>query len=269
VRVSINIPNHAELLKSILAGCIDAGTTLVASGAAPPGPPENFELHEDRNEQWQLPDESADLGSGDCEDCVIWRCSTLRASGEDPEASAEILQVGRRDLHCVVRRGSGEIEDIWNDLKDGSYRLGFGFGDVVSSLWKAPLALAKGVASAGSTVFGSGSGGRMPTNNYSGAGAPNLAVATSEPTGPQTLQPQPQQPGTFNGIPTMPAMPGGYYPGGYYPQEPYPGIPWGQVDDVDDDDDDDDDVELERLRKELKRTRRALAAKSANADDSE
>ena len=81
MQVHLQIPDHAALLEAVLDGLITAGALIVESGAASPGPPSDFQLVRDPDERWQLPDESEELNSGDCEDVVIWRAASLRASG--------------------------------------------------------------------------------------------------------------------------------------------------------------------------------------------
>src|SRR4051812_24489824 len=133
MRVVIDIPNHAELFCRVLDGLIEAGRLEIESGAVEPGPPEGLPLVEDEDvghpgaaENWQLPSVTARRG-GDCKDVAVWRAASLRASGEDPDATVQIWQTGRRDLHCVVERSDGYTEDVWSALRDGTWRLGAGF----------------------------------------------------------------------------------------------------------------------------------------------
>jgi hypothetical protein len=293
VRATLNIPNHAELIKCVLDGLINAGALEIASGAAPPGPPEDAPLIEDPEELWQLPHQTARQG-GDCEDYVIWRCATLRATGEDPDATAEILQVGRRDLHCVVRRGDGQLEDVWGQLQDGTWRMGFGFGDLnpISALKSVASNVAGGIKAIASPV-GSliGMGQPPPPKLPAAAGAAgqpswisslgntvrNVAATVAAqgqlmspgyPYPPGTYPPAPY-PGTttyppgypyptsYGGIPTAPTSygyPSAGYPSAGYPSDPYSGIPWYPGEVDDYDDDEDDDDDIDDDLKDLVRT---------------
>lgn len=46
---------------------------------------EDYATHEYRFEYWQLPEETLNLGTGDCEDQAILLCTLLRAKGYSPE----------------------------------------------------------------------------------------------------------------------------------------------------------------------------------------
>lgn len=121
---SVRIPDHGSLLCAVLSGLCDAAAIEIASGIVPPGPTLDIRFLEERDERWQLPHETKQLRTGDCEDLVIWRVGSLRASGEDTEAMPAVVQVGRRKLHCVVRRGDGNIEDVAGAIQAGRYSLG-------------------------------------------------------------------------------------------------------------------------------------------------
>ena len=286
MRVSINIPNHAELLCRVLDGLIEAGRLEIESGAVDPGPPEDLELVEDEDvmnpsagEHWQLPSETAQRG-GDCKDVSVWRAASLRASGEDEGATVQIWQTGSRDLHCVVQRSDGTTEDVWSALRDGTWRLGFGLSDL--NPLNAIKSAASSIAGAVKPIFGGGSpvgpGSmnanlasrnlswlRNPVTGYSSVSSV-LATPSAQVPPPTTYPPgyvPPGYPGTaYGGIPTAPAYPtysggGGYgYPScgyGYPPSggDPYAGVPYydGSDDDLEDDDGSDDDTA--ELREEL------------------
>lgn len=50
-------------------------------------------------------------GWGDCDDLAPYYAASLRHSGEDPRALAEVVRTGPKRWHAVVRRGDGTIED--------------------------------------------------------------------------------------------------------------------------------------------------------------
>lgn len=62
-------------------------------------------------EQWQLPWETLRLKNGDCEDLAAWRAAELWMYHGDMAARAILRDWGTGTMHCLVRHGSGEIED--------------------------------------------------------------------------------------------------------------------------------------------------------------
>lgn len=48
---------------------------------------------------------------GDCDDLAPWHAASLRASGEDPHATAVVHRSGPKRWHAVVQRGDGRIDD--------------------------------------------------------------------------------------------------------------------------------------------------------------
>lgn len=48
---------------------------------------------------------------GDCDDLAPWHAASLRVSGIDPGAFAEVKRSGPRTWHAIVRRSDGRIED--------------------------------------------------------------------------------------------------------------------------------------------------------------
>lgn len=297
MRVSITIPNHAELLCRVLEGLIEAGRLEIESGAVEPGPPEDLELIPDEDvidpgagEHWQLPSETSARGGGDCKDVSVWRAASLRASGEDEGATVQIWQVGPRDLHCVVLRSDGSTEDVWSELREGTWRLGFGFGDIFNPI--NHLKKTANVVSAAMPFKGpTGSPRQAPNSSAAWLSAPTTAVRSFAAALPGLVNNAPPAPPPqygmqvpYGGIPTAPAG-GGFYPsagGGFYPgysagysagyPDPYAGIPFydGEVEDDDDEDDDQEELreELAELRGELRGQRRALRDRLRSASSS-
>jgi hypothetical protein len=60
------------------------------------------------SEVWQTALETKNLGCGDCEDLVAWRCAELRVAGEDATPYVKDVRPGLR--HCLVRRANGALE---------------------------------------------------------------------------------------------------------------------------------------------------------------
>lgn len=50
-------------------------------------------------------------GWGDCDDLAPWQAASLRHTGEDPGAIAEVHRSGPTTWHAVVRRSDGSIDD--------------------------------------------------------------------------------------------------------------------------------------------------------------
>lgn len=50
-------------------------------------------------------------GWGDCDDLAPWRAATLRATGEDPGASAMVVPSGPNTYHALVQRSDGALDD--------------------------------------------------------------------------------------------------------------------------------------------------------------
>lgn len=49
--------------------------------------------------------------AGDCDDLAPYHAASLRATGEDPEASAVVVKSGPKRWHAVVKRSDGSIDD--------------------------------------------------------------------------------------------------------------------------------------------------------------
>jgi hypothetical protein len=62
-------------------------------------------------ENWQTPLVTLKKKGGDCEDLAAWRAAELVVSGRDRGAVAVVIRIRPGLMHCVVRRGSGAIED--------------------------------------------------------------------------------------------------------------------------------------------------------------
>jgi hypothetical protein len=61
------------------------------------------------SERWQTALETSELGCGDCEDLVAFRCAELMAQGI--KARPKVLTINPTLRHVVVRWPDGRIED--------------------------------------------------------------------------------------------------------------------------------------------------------------
>lgn len=62
-------------------------------------------------EDWQTVSRMYRSKVADCEDIAAWRAAELVVSGEDPKARAVLKRVRPGLIHCLVRRGTGQMED--------------------------------------------------------------------------------------------------------------------------------------------------------------
>jgi hypothetical protein len=62
-------------------------------------------------EFWQTPSVTLQRRFGDCEDLAAWRAAELVVSGVDNRARAVVRRIRPGLMHCVVLRGTGQIED--------------------------------------------------------------------------------------------------------------------------------------------------------------
>jgi hypothetical protein len=88
----------------IRAGQTPTSRELLAGGAV--WRPENM-----GDEHFDHGGTIASRGWGDCDDWAPIHAATLRASGEDPGATAVVVPSGPSTYHAIVKRSSGEVED--------------------------------------------------------------------------------------------------------------------------------------------------------------
>jgi hypothetical protein len=112
MRVEFETPDHAKIIELLLEGFIKAGELLIRAGAAPWRPPLQLVLQDDDVARWQLPTETQEKLTGDCEDLVIWWAAGQRATGRDPHARARIKTTGPLQTHCLLVT-NGKIVDIY------------------------------------------------------------------------------------------------------------------------------------------------------------
>jgi hypothetical protein len=119
VRINVAIP-EAHVKKPVLDAALEAVTRLnedlIRSGASPT----SDQLIE-AGAKWQPEppgqehfDHGALIkkrGHGDCDDWAPLHAATLRVTGEDPEAFAEVIKSGPKRWHAVVNRSNGTRDD--------------------------------------------------------------------------------------------------------------------------------------------------------------
>lgn len=102
MHVEFTTPDHAAVIERLLDGFIQASELLIRAGAAPARPPIELVLQDDDVPSWQLPTETAEKLTGDCEDLVIWWAGGLRATGKYPRARARIKNTGPMQVHLSL-----------------------------------------------------------------------------------------------------------------------------------------------------------------------
>jgi hypothetical protein len=119
VRVKIAIP-EAHVSKPVLDAGLEAVTRLneqmLAAGEIPlfddavkdglrwaPEPP--------GDEHFDHGQKLVQRNKGDCDDIAPYKAATLRHTGEDPDARAEVYRSGPTRWHAIVRRGDGSMDD--------------------------------------------------------------------------------------------------------------------------------------------------------------
>lgn len=119
MRINVAIP-EAHVSEGVLNAALESVTRLNESMLAQDTIP-TFERGLKQGVKWQPEppgDEHFDHAGvvykrrwGDCDDLAPWHAASLRASGEDKNASAVVTRTGPKMWHAVVRRGDGTIDD--------------------------------------------------------------------------------------------------------------------------------------------------------------
>lgn len=103
---------------AVIDAALEAVTRLdehmIRTGEAPPWSPnlgvrwrpENF-----GEEHFDHAVEALGRKWGDCDDLASWHAGSLRASGEDPGATARVVSSGPSMYHAIVQRSDGSIDD--------------------------------------------------------------------------------------------------------------------------------------------------------------
>jgi len=184
MHVEFETPDHAAIIERLLDGFIQAGELLIRAGAV--GRPElDVVLQDDDVPSWQLPTQTSEKKTGDCEDLVIWWAAYLRATGKHPNARARIKNTGPLQVHCCLDLGNGRVVDVYREHLQAQERAGFKMGGWFSSLKNAVKKVGHAIGSgAGAVTHGIGSAasavghgvGDAAKAVYHGAGDAALAV---------------------------------------------------------------------------------------------
>lgn len=136
--MTCNLPDHAAAVNALLEGFVRVCQLVIESGLAPPDPLQanvQYKLEPPGQEDWKLPQNVIRDGWGDCEDMAGWRAGGLRATGQDPDARAEVRRTGPHKLHCVVVRSDGSVEDpsheLWQRQPEGLRAGVLGAGPII------------------------------------------------------------------------------------------------------------------------------------------
>lgn len=169
MHVEFDTPDHAAIIERLLDGFIQAGELLIRAGAV--GRPElDVVLQDDDVPSWQLPTQTSERKTGDCEDLVIWWGAWLRATGKHPRARARIKNVGPMQVHCCLDLGDGTVVDVYKEHLEAQQKAGFKMGGWWSGLKHAVSSVGHGIASAGKAV------GHAAESVYHGVGTAAGAV---------------------------------------------------------------------------------------------
>jgi hypothetical protein len=117
MRIRIAVPErhvHPAVIDAAMEAVTRLDEHMIRAGDAPPWSPdlgvrwrpENF-----GEEHFDHAAEALSRGWGDCDDLASWKAATLRASGEDPGATARVVPSGPSMYHAIVHRSDGSIDD--------------------------------------------------------------------------------------------------------------------------------------------------------------
>lgn len=119
MRINVAVP-EANVKKPVLDAALEAVTRLNEDMIKQGQSPTSHQLLE-QGAIWKPEppgqehfDHGAIIGRrkhGDCDDWAPLHAATLRVTGEDPDAVAEVKKSGHKRWHAIVRRGDGSIDD--------------------------------------------------------------------------------------------------------------------------------------------------------------
>jgi hypothetical protein len=117
MRIRIAVPErhvHPAVIDAAMEAVTRLDEHMIRSGDAPPWSPdlgvrwrpENF-----GEEHFDHAVEALQRGWADCDDLASWKAGSLRATGEDPGATARVVPSGPSMYHAIVQRSDGSIDD--------------------------------------------------------------------------------------------------------------------------------------------------------------
>lgn len=114
MRVAIPVDADPEELDALLEGLWVLNCHIMSTREHPPLYQSGIRYRREPrgHEEWQSASSLISSGSGDCEDLAAYRAAELAITGEDTEARPRVIGTRKPgQLHCIVVRGDGAIED--------------------------------------------------------------------------------------------------------------------------------------------------------------
>ena len=118
MRVKISVPEEhvsPDVVNAALEAVTRIDEQLLAAGQVPPFDPHNPQVRWRPEPYGEEHFDNAGIvlgrGWGDCDDLAPWRAASLRASGEDPGATAIVLPSGPSTYHALVQRSDGSMDE--------------------------------------------------------------------------------------------------------------------------------------------------------------
>jgi hypothetical protein len=121
MRITASLPDHGAVVEAVLEGFVQAACVIISSGVVPPFPQMSgvkYRPEAAGEEVWQLPNQVAQRGAGDCEDLSIWLAAGYRVTGQDPYARCLLVMTGDHQVHCIVELQNGQHVDPSAQARD-------------------------------------------------------------------------------------------------------------------------------------------------------
>jgi hypothetical protein len=118
MRINVAVPEphvSAPVLDAALEGVTRLNEALIREGAVPPFDDVKHRLRWKPEPPGEEHFDHAGVvlrrGWGDCDDMAPYQAASLRVTGEDPGARAQVRKSGPKRWHALVRRSDGSIDD--------------------------------------------------------------------------------------------------------------------------------------------------------------
>jgi hypothetical protein len=114
MRIAVPVDADPVELDALLEGLFSLNCYIMSMRPHPPLYRSGIRYRREArgHEEWQSASRLVKRGVGDCEDLASYRAAELAVTGEDPDARPRVKHTSRAgQLHCVVVRGDGTIED--------------------------------------------------------------------------------------------------------------------------------------------------------------